>query len=76
MGKRKNKTSGPVNHLFSCHSSYSVAEIMAAGGTTAFANRLGKNPKLLAGKLHDLQKNAYLTEDEANISLKTLKDSK
>jgi len=34
-------------HPFYGHKSYSVAEIMAAGGTTAFANKLGKNRRLL-----------------------------
>jgi len=63
-------------HPFYGHKSYSVAEIIAAGGTTAFANKLGKNPQAIDDRLKELPKEAFLTNEEAMRALETLNESK
>ena len=75
MGKNI-KTTGDTQNPFSGHRSYSIAEIMAAGGTTAFANKLGKNPQAIVDRLKELPKEAFLTNEEAIRALKTLDESK
>lgn len=55
---------------------YSIADVMAAGGTTAFANKLGKNPANIQDRLDKLPKDAFLTEEEADKALETLNESK
>ncbi|RYE35286.1 MAG: hypothetical protein EOP42_06575 [Sphingobacteriaceae bacterium] len=76
MGKRSIKESDEGAPLFSNFKSYSVDEIIAAGGTTAFANKLGKHPENLVNKLKDLPEDAFLTEEELVQALKMLKESK
>ncbi len=76
MGKRSIKTIDKVEPLFSRHKSYSVSEILAAGGTTAFANKLGKHPERLVEKLKNLPPDAFLTEDEFTLAMETLNQSK
>jgi len=76
MGKRNTKISRDTQPLFSRHKSYSIAEIMEAGGTTAFANKLGKHPQNIAGQLKKLPPDAFLTEDEATRALEMLNESK
>ncbi len=76
MGKRSIKKSDEAIPSFSNFKSYSVAEIMAAGGTTAFANKLGKHPERLVEKLKNLPPDAFLTEEEFALALKTLNESK
>lgn len=76
MGKRNIKTSGETQHSFSGHKSYSIAEIMAAGGATAFANKMGKSPQAISERLKKLPENAFLTQEEARLALETLKESK
>ena len=72
MGKRNTKISRDTQPLFSRHKSYSVAEIMAAGGTTAFANKLGKHPQFIGERLEKLPEDAFLTDDEATRALEML----
>ncbi len=62
--------------MFSDFKSYSVEEIMAAGGTTAFANKLGKRPELIGERLNELPDDAFLTEDEFTRAMETLNRSK
>jgi hypothetical protein len=76
MGKRSIKTSGDTQHSFSDHKSYSIAEIMAAGGATAFANKMGKNPQSIGDRLKKLPKDAFLTQEEAKCALEMLNESK
>ena len=76
MSKQSTKTSDELKSLFSDFKSYSVDEIMAAGGTTAFANKLGKHPQNLVDRLKNLPEDAFLTEEEATLALKMLKDNK
>lgn len=58
------------------YKTYSVADIMAAGGTTAFANKLGKNPANIQERLNKLPDDVFLTKEEAEKALETLKESK
>jgi hypothetical protein len=76
MGKRSIKASGDTQHSFSGHRSYSIAEIMAAGGTTAFANKMGKSPQAIAERLKKMPKDAFLTKEEAIDALERLNESK
>jgi len=76
MGKRNTKIFEEARHSFSGHKSYSIAEIMAAGGTTAFANKLGKRPQDIEGRLKKLPDDAFLTDDEVTRALETLNKGK
>ena len=58
------------------YKSYSFNEIIAAGGPVAFAIKLGKNPQNIIKRLRKLPKNAFLTEEEAEEALKSLRESK
>lgn len=75
MDKRNSKISGEIPP-FSNLKSYSIAEIIAAGGATAFANKMGKSPESISSRLETLPKDAFLTEDEATDALKMLNESK
>ena len=56
--------------------SYSVDEILAAGGATAFAEKLGKNFHNAIEQLEKLPKDPFLTEEEFEEAMKTLNQSK
>ena len=56
--------------------SYSVDEVLAAGGTTAFAKKLGKDPSKIAERLKKLPKEAFLTDEEVEQAIKTLNEGK
>ncbi len=70
--KVKNKTKSTSLH----YKSYSINEIMDAGGTTAFANKLGKNPANISLRLKTLPKEAFLSDEEAKQALLILMDDK
>jgi hypothetical protein len=76
MGKKDINLSVDTQDLFPNLKSYSVDEIMAAGGTTAFAEKLGKNPENIEKRLRKLPKDAFLTDEEAEVALKMLRDGK
>ncbi|MVN23236.1 hypothetical protein [Mucilaginibacter arboris] len=76
MEKQSPKTSDETKLSFADFKSYSVEEIMAAGGTTAFANKSGKHPQQLVEALKNLPADAFLTEEELELALKMLKDNK
>lgn len=76
MNKKYVYTPDSEQRMFPNLKSYSVDEILAAGGTTAFAEKLGKNPQDLLRKLEALPKDAFLTEEEVEEALKMLKESK
>jgi hypothetical protein len=76
MDKRNIKTSDQTQHPFSGHKSYSIAEILAAGGATAFANKMGKSPETIIERLKKLPNDAFLTKEEATNALETLNESK
>lgn len=73
---KETKTLDAINDPFSGIKSYSVAEVIAAGGTTAFANKLGKNPQDLVDYLKELPDDAFLTDEEAEAALKYLRENK
>ncbi len=70
------KTPDSTKNHFSGLKSYSVEEVIAAGGTTAFANKLGKNPQDLVDYLKGLPEDAFLTDEEAEAALKYLRENK
>jgi hypothetical protein len=76
MGKRNIETSKEEQRPFSNLKSYSVDEILAAGGTTAFAEKMGKSWEGLLDALEKLPKDAFLTEEEAETALKMLRENK
>lgn len=71
----KEKNTGPLSST-PRYKTYSIAEVMAAGGTTAFANKLGKKPTNIQDRLNKLPDDAFLTEEEADKALETLNESK
>jgi len=76
MGKTGVKTSGETQSSFFNVKAYSVSEILAAGGTTAFANQLGKDTQHTVTRLKALPKADFLTDEEANAALEYLKNNK
>ena len=74
MGKKITTSTNDTLPNAPRHKSYSIDEILAAGGTTAFANSLGKNPAKIVSTLKDLPKDAFLTKDEAVLALELLKE--
>jgi hypothetical protein len=76
MDKAVIKTGTEEQNSFSKIKSYSVSEIMAAGGAMAFATKMGKDPQKLIARLKALPKEAFLTEEEANAALEMLRNNK
>ncbi|MFI5139124.1 MAG: hypothetical protein ACHQIM_14975 [Sphingobacteriales bacterium] len=76
MGKRNIEISNGEQRPFANLKSYSIDEILAAGGTTAFADKMGKNPQNIVKRLEKLPKDAFLTDEEVETALKMLKESK
>ena len=76
MNKQKTEAVESNEGAFFKVKSYSINEIMAAGGPTAFANKLGKNPQNIIKRLEKLPKDAVLTDEEVETALKMLKESK
>lgn len=56
--------------------SYSINEILAAGGSTSFATKLGKKPEELEKKIASLPNDASLTAEELNSALHILNERK
>ena len=76
MGKTCVKAGGETQSSFFNVKTYSVSEILAAGGTTAFANQMGKNTQHTVTRLKALAKEDFLTDEEANAALEYLKNNK
>ena len=76
MAKKNIETENEVRPSFAKFKSYSVEEILAAGGATAFADKLGKNARTLYEGLKSLPKDAFLTEEEFQQAMDTLNASK
>ena len=49
---------------------------MAAGGTTAFAHKMGKTAKTLVEKMKETPKDSFLTDQEMESALKLLREEK
>lgn len=73
MGKKNVTASKDERLSFPSYKSYSVDEVLAAGGTTAFAEKLGKDPNKIIDRLKHLPKDVFLTEEEFEAAMKTLK---
>lgn len=71
----KEKNTAPLSST-PRYKTYSIAEVMAAGGATAFANKLGKDPANIQDRLDKLPNDAFLTKEEAEKALETLNESK
>ena len=54
--------------------SYSVEEVLAAGGTSAFAHKMGKSPQNLVEALKNLPEESFLTNQEFDMALQILKE--
>jgi hypothetical protein len=76
MSKREIETSKEEQHSFSKLKAYSIDEVLAAGGTTAFAKKMGKSADGLLNALKNLPEDAFLTEEEFEEAMKTLNQSK
>jgi len=76
MGKKNVEIENEVQPSFAKFNAYSVDEILAAGGATAFADKLGKNSRTLLEGLKSLPKDAFLTEEEFQQAIETLNASK
>ena len=74
--EKKKEIKVDETYTFKRYKSYSVDEILAAGATTAFANKLGKNPENITKGLADLPEDAFLTEEEFQAAMATLNASK
>lgn len=74
MGKRITTAINDILSDSPRHKSYSIDEILAAGGTTALANSLEKDPGKIGDILKKLPKDAFLTEKEAILALERLKE--
>jgi hypothetical protein len=76
MGKRNIEISKEEQPSFPKFKSYSIDEILAAGGATAFAEKMGKSWEGLITNLEKLPKDAFLTDEEFEEAMKTLNQSK
>jgi len=70
------KKSNDNKHSFHEYKSHSIAEILAAGGATAFAGKMGKNADAIKDRLKKLPKDAFLTKQEAVRAIQTLNENK
>ena len=55
---------------------YSIDEVLAAGGATAFAKKMGKSLKGLDKKWAALPPDSFLTDEELKNAIDTLNASK
>lgn len=76
MDKKNIKTSNEEQYPFPGLKSYSINEILAAGGPDAFADKLGKSAQSLIDRLKTIPKDDLLTEKEYLNALQTLNESK
>jgi hypothetical protein len=65
----------PEKYTFRTHESYSPEEVIAAGGTTAFAIKKGKTFENMLAKLKDAPE-ADFTDEEWDIIQEQLKNDK
>ena len=56
--------------------SYSVEEVLAAGGTSAFAHKMGKSPQNLVEALKNLPDDSFLTNQEFDMAMQILQEEK
>ncbi|WP_462266449.1 hypothetical protein [Mucilaginibacter sp.] len=66
---------GEIQHSFFKVKTHSIADILAAGGATFFAVKMGKDWENLAARLKDFQQEAFLTDEDAKSALESLKNN-
>jgi hypothetical protein len=67
----------PPKYTFKTHESYSPEEIIAAGGTTAFAHKIGKTYENMIAKLKETPLPIVdFTDEEWDIMMEQLKNDK
>lgn len=76
MKKTDIKAGGETQHSFFNIKTHSIADILAAGGATGFATKMGKKPQNLVARLKDFPKEAFLTDAEAKAALESLSNNK
>lgn len=76
MRKADVKAGGKAQNSSFKIKTYSISEILAAGGATAFANQVGKKTQNITARLKEFSKDAFLTEEEAQSALEMLKNNK
>ncbi len=72
--KKALKTKEP--YQFKVHQSYTVEEILASGGTTAFAHKTGLTGKKQMEALAKIPSEDFLTDEEFEEALKILREEK
>ena len=63
-------------YQFRTHKSYSVEEILAAGGMSAFAHKMGFSGKKQMEALANIDADDFLTDEEMEEALKILRENK
>jgi hypothetical protein len=63
-------------YQFRTHKSYSAEEILAAGGTSAFARKMGVSGKKQMESLANHPAEDFLTDEETETALKILRENK
>ena len=63
-------------YQFRTHKSYSVEEILAAGGTSAFARKMGLSGKKQMEAIAKIDADDFLTDEEMEEALKILRENK
>jgi hypothetical protein len=76
MNKKKIYTPDNEQRMFPNLKSYSVDEILAAGGAGPFAEKMGKSWEGVLDVLKKMPEDAFLTEEEYEEAMKTLNASK
>jgi hypothetical protein len=76
MQKKNIEISEEKKFSLSNHKSYSINEVLAAGGANAFASKLGKNLGNLKDKLSKLPADAFFTDEEVKQAIEMLNESK
>ena len=72
----KNTLKTKEKYQFRTHKSYSVEEILAAIGTSAFARKMGFSSKKQMEALANHPAEDFLTDEEMETVLKILKENK
>ena len=75
-GKKGIDISKDEQQPFTKLKSYSIDEVLATGGADAFAEKMGKSWQNLIATLKKIPKEDFLTEEEFEQAMKTLKESK
>jgi hypothetical protein len=78
MGKPMNALSkSPQKYTFKTHESYSPEEIIAAGGTTAFAHKIGKTYQNMMDSIKNAPNfDVEFTDEEWDDLMEQLKNDK